>query len=161
MYTYIYMYLSLYIYIYMYYIYMYVYISILYIHVCIIYINTHIWYIYIIKRWINIYVYIYLHYLHIYTCICIDTYSWHLLSRIHSISELSLSQTFHLVPSAFSLTSFINPFGISNSAILNFHYVKQFSGSLQSFLGCFPSTISNIRMRFLNESYCSFQSFKF
>ena len=137
--------------IYLYYIYMYVYI----------YINTHIWYIYIIKRWIDIYVYIYLHYLHMYTCICIDTYSWHLLSRIHSISELSLSQTFHLVPSAFSLTSFINPFGISNSAILNFHYVKQFSGSLQSFLGCFPSTISNIRMRFLNESYCSFQSFKF
>ena len=51
--------------------------------------------------------------------------------------------------------------GISNSAISNFHYVEQFSRSLQSFLGCFPSTISNIRMRLSNESYCSFQAFEY
>ena len=67
---------------------------------------------------------------------------------------------FYLVPSAFSLTSLINLFGISNSAISNFCYVKQFVRSLQLFLGCFPSAISNIRMRFSNESYSSFQAFE-
>ena len=66
--------------------------------------------------------------------------------------EYPLSRTFYLVRSAFSLTSLINPFGISNSAISNFHYVQQFSGSFKSSLGCFPSAVSYIRMRFSNES---------
>ena len=74
--------------------------------------------------------------------------------------ELSLYQTIYLVPSTFSLTSLINPFGLLNSDISNFHYVEQFSRSMQSFLGCFSSAISNIRMRFSSESYCSFQAFK-
>ena len=74
---------------------------------------------------------------------------------------LSLCRTVSLAHSAFSLISLINPFGISNSAISNFHYVEQFSRTLQLFLGCgLPSTISNIRMRFSNESYCSFQAFE-
>ena len=74
--------------------------------------------------------------------------------------QLLLCRTFYLVPSAFSLASLINRFGISNSTNSNFHSVEQFSRSLQSFLGCFPSAISNIRMRFSNESYCSFQTFE-
>ena len=73
--------------------------------------------------------------------------------------ELLLCRTFYLVPSALSLTSLINPFGISNSATTNCHYVEQFSRSPQSYKGCFPSAISNIRMRFSNESYCLFQNF--
>ena len=44
--------------------------------------------------------------------------------------ELSLFRTFYLIPSAFPLTS-LNPFGILNSAISNFHYVEQFSRPLQ------------------------------
>ena len=75
--------------------------------------------------------------------------------------ELSLCRTFYLVPSAFSLTSLINTFGILNSAILNFRYVEQFFRYLQSFFSCFPFAILNIRIRFSNESYCSFQAFKF
>ena len=74
--------------------------------------------------------------------------------------ELSLCRTFCLVSSTFSINSPINPLGISNSSILNFHYVKQFSRSLQWFLGCFPSAIWNIWMRFSNESYSSFQAFE-
>ena len=66
--------------------------------------------------------------------------------------EYQLSRTFYLVPSAFSLTCLINPFGISNSAISNCHYVQQFSRSFKSSLGCFPSAVSYIRMRFSNES---------
>ena len=46
--------------------------------------------------------------------------------------KLSLCRTIYLVLSAFLLTSFINPFGISNSAISNFHYVQQFSRSFES-----------------------------
>ena len=72
--------------------------------------------------------------------------------------ELSLCRTFYVVPSAFSLTSLINLFGISNSATSNFHYVEQFFRSLQSFLG--PSVHSNIRLRFSNELYCSFQAYE-
>ena len=64
------------------------------------------------------------------------------LSRTFSISN------FYLVPSAFSLTSLVNPLGISNSAISNFHYVKPFFRSRQSFLGCFLSAIWNIWMGF-------------
>ena len=82
--------------------------------------------------------------------------------QYHSL-ESSLCRNFYLVPTTFSLTPFgniINPFGISNSAISNFHYVKQFSRSIQSFLGCIPSAIPNIRMRFSNESYCLFQAFE-
>ena len=58
-------------------------------------------------------------------------FSWPYLQSTSAIStrylELSLCRTFYLVPPAFSLTSLINPFGISNSAISNFHYVEQFS----------------------------------
>ena len=74
--------------------------------------------------------------------------------------DLSLCRTFYLVSSAFLLISLLNPFGISKSAILNVHYVEQFSLSRQSFLDCFPSAISNIRMRFSNESYCSFLTYE-
>ena len=73
--------------------------------------------------------------------------------------ELSLCRTFCLVPSTFSIISLINPFAISNSAILNFHHVK-LSRSLQWFLGCFPAAVWNIWMRFSNESYSSFQAFE-
>ena len=66
--------------------------------------------------------------------------------------EYPLSRTFYLVRSAFSLTSLTNPFSISNSAISNCHYVQQFSRSFKSSLGCFPSAVSYIRMRFSNES---------
>ena len=58
--------------------------------------------------------------------------------------EFSLCPTFYLVPSALSFTSLINPFSISIPAISNFHYGEQFSWPLQSFLGLFPSTVSNI-----------------
>ena len=47
--------------------------------------------------------------------------------------EISLSRTFYLVPSAFSLTSLINVLGILNSNISNFHYVKQFLGPFSHF----------------------------
>ena len=46
--------------------------------------------------------------------------------------KLSLCRTTYLVLSAFSLTSFINTFGISNSAISKFHYIQQFFRSLKS-----------------------------
>ena len=52
--------------------------------------------------------------------------------------ELSLCRTFYLVPSAFSLTSLINPFGISNSAISNFHYVEDFFSIPSVIFGLFP-----------------------
>ena len=81
---------------------------------------------------------------------CADIRTEHYLCWVY---VLSLSWTFDLVSSAFSLTSLINPFGISNSAIWNFHYVPQFPRFLQSFLDCFRSAISNIRMRFSNKSY--------
>ena len=72
--------------------------------------------------------------------------------------EYPLSRTFYLVPSAFSLTSLINPFGISNSAISNCHYVQQFSRSFKSSLGCFPSAVSYIRMRFrMNQEISGFE----
>ena len=45
--------------------------------------------------------------------------------------ELSLSRTFSLVPSAFLVTFRIITFGISNAAILNFHYVEQIFRFLQ------------------------------
>ena len=58
--------------------------------------------------------------------------------------ELSQYQNFYLVPSAFWLTSLIDPFGISNSAISNFHYVEgtknvlgPFSQFSQTFQSCF------------------------
>ena len=51
--------------------------------------------------------------------------------------ELSLCRTFYLVPSAFSLTSLLNPFGISNSPFWNLRYVKKFSRSLLWLLDCF------------------------
>ena len=47
------------------------------------------------------------------------------------------------------------------SAISNFYSAEQFSQSLQSFLGFFPSAISTIRMRLSNESHCSFQAFEY
>ena len=83
----------------------------------------------------------------------------HPLSRIFG-RGLQLNHTVHFRHLAFLLTSLINPFGISNYAISNFYYAEQFSRSFQLFLGCFPSAISNIRMRFSNEPYCSFQAFE-
>ena len=44
--------------------------------------------------------------------------------------KLLLCRTFCLICSAFSLTSIFNPSGISNSTILNFHYIEQFSRHL-------------------------------
>ena len=51
--------------------------------------------------------------------------------------KLPLSQNFSSVPSAASVTAPINSFGISNSAISNFHNVELFSRFLQGFLGVF------------------------
>ena len=65
--------------------------------------------------------------------------------------KLFLWHTFSLVPSAFSFTSLINQVVVSNFAISNFHYVRQFSRTLQSFFGCFPPSISNIQQRFLKD----------
>ena len=48
-----------------------------------------------------------------------------------------LSRTFSSVPSALLVSALINSFGISNSAISKFHYVKLFFHSLQCFLGLF------------------------
>ena len=81
------------------------------------------------------------------------------ISNTHCF-ELSPCGTFYLVPSSFSLTSFINPFGISNSPISNFYCVEQFCRPLQSFSGCLPSTLSITRMMLSNESYCLFKAFE-
>ena len=56
--------------------------------------------------------------------------------------ELSLHRIFYLVSSAFSLSSLINLFDVSNSAFSNFHNLEQFSRSLQSFLGSFSHQLS-------------------
>ena len=55
-----------------------------------------------------------------------------------------LSRIFSSVPSALSVTTLINSFGISNPAISNFHHVELFSRSLQLFLGLFSIAISNV-----------------
>ena len=70
--------------------------------------------------------------------------------------DLSLYQTSYLVSSTFSLISLMSPFGISNSAILNFHYVEQFSCSLQSFFDCLPSAIRyhTVHFRHTNVNNC-------
>ena len=61
--------------------------------------------------------------------------SRHSVSRIYL--ELSLCRAFYLVLSAFSLTSLINLFGSSDFTISNFHYVEQFSWSLQRYFALF------------------------
>lgn len=57
--------------------------------------------------------------------------------------ELLLCRTFCLVCSGFSLTSIFNPSGISNPAILNFHYVEQFSWHL-NINNCMDRTLLKI-----------------
>ena len=55
--------------------------------------------------------------------------------------------------------SFLINFPYKSVRYLELRYLE-FSRSLQSFLGCFPSATSNIRIKFSNESYCSLQIFE-
>ena len=62
----------------------------------------------------------------------------------HHYLEYPLSRTFTMLiflfgPLNILMNFLLNPFVISNSTISNFHYMKQFSRSPQSFFGCFPS----------------------
>ena len=76
-------------------------------------------------------------------------------------NELLHKQFLRLIQSISAISN-TRYFEISlNSDIYNFHYVEQFSQSIQSLLSCFSSAISNIGMRISNKSYYSFQAFKY
>ena len=74
--------------------------------------------------------------------------------------ELSLCQNFYLFPSAFWLTSLIDPFGISNFAISNFHYVegtKNVLGPFSQFSQTFQSGFwinRTVHFRYSNVNNC-------
>ena len=87
------------------------------------------------------------------------------ISKTHYL-ELSLCWIFYLVLSAFSLISLINPFGILNSVISNFHCVKMFSWSLQA-VSHLPSwrfewgfqMNHTVHFRHLNVNHCIDKTF--